>query len=251
MCRFLAYLGPPRTLDTLLLTPYHSLCRQAWAPRHQGPGKLNADGFGVGWYDHDRRPEPARYRTATPIWADRSFASLAGLVASPAVLASIRDATPPSPIEASGVAPFTTGPWLFAHNGSVLGWGVDPTVRASLVARISDARVAGIEGAADSEVLFAMVLSHLDSGAGMADALDKVVTEVLEVTPARLNLVITDGHAMAATARGNSLFIREIDRSVVLASEPYDDAGGWRPVAEGSLVEAEPGRVTVRAMIYP
>ncbi len=86
MCRFLGYLGPPVTLASIVLDPPHSLLRQAWAPRHQRPGAVNADGFGVGWYDLARRPEPARYRSARPIWGDRSFASLAGLVASGAVL---------------------------------------------------------------------------------------------------------------------------------------------------------------------
>ena len=80
MCRFVAYLGPPVTLEALLLAPEHSLLRQSWAPRHQRHGTINADGFGVGWYDSARRPEPARYRTARPMWADRSFASLAGVV---------------------------------------------------------------------------------------------------------------------------------------------------------------------------
>ncbi len=64
MCRFVAYLGPPVTLGALLIHPPHALLRQAWAPRHQRHGCINADGFGAGWYDPARRPEPARYRSA-------------------------------------------------------------------------------------------------------------------------------------------------------------------------------------------
>lgn len=245
MCRFVAYLGPPVTLASLVLDPPHSLCRQAWAPSHQGPGKVNADGFGVGWYDHERRTEPARYRTATPIWADRSFASLAGVVASSAVLGSIRDATPPSPVEASGVAPFTAGPWLFAHNGLVSGWGRDPGVRTRLFRSVSEERAAGIEGAADSEVLFAMVLTRLDAGADMAIALDLVISDVLEIGEARLNMVMTDGHRVVATTCGNSLFVRHDDQAVVVASEPYDEGGDWKAVDDGTIVQAEPGRVAL------
>ena len=125
MCRFLCYLGPPVTLASAVLDPPHGLKRQAWAPRHQRVGAINADGFGAGWYDHGRRPEPARYRTARPIWADRSFESLAGLVSAPALVAAVRDATPPSPVEETGSQPFTAGPWLFVHNGKVERWGVD------------------------------------------------------------------------------------------------------------------------------
>ena len=62
MCRHLAYLGPPVTLASLLYDPPHSLLRQSWAPRMQRHGTVNADGYGVGWYQPDVRPEPARVR---------------------------------------------------------------------------------------------------------------------------------------------------------------------------------------------
>ena len=246
MCRFLGYLGPPVTLASIVLDPPHSLLHQAWQPRHQRPGAVNADGFGVGWYDRARRPEPARYRTTRPIWGDRSFASLAGLVASGAVLAALRDATPPAPIEESGTPPFTAGPWLFAHNGAVDGYGVDPSVRTRLRRLVSDERAAGVEGAADSELLFALALDALHVDAGLGEALAAVIPTVAKVTTARLNMIVTDGTELAATSLGHSLFVREGDGSVVVASEPYDDDPAWRPVPEGSMVEAGPDRVTMR-----
>lgn len=246
MCRFIAYLGPPVTLGTLLLEPPHSLLRQSWAPRHQRHGSINADGFGVGWYDHTRRLEPARYRTDRPMWADRSFASLADVVASTAVLAAVRDATPPAPIEESGTPPFTAGPWLFAHNGAVDGFAGG--ARMALHRLVSDVRAAAIEGSADSEVLFALVLDHLDAGASPAEALAGVVSAVTRVTSGRLNLVLTDGRAVAATACGDSLFVLEADGAAVVASEPYDDDPAWRPVPDGSIVSAQAGQVAVGAL---
>src|ERR1051326_8558430 len=90
MCRHLAYLGPEDTLRSVIIDPPHGLYRQAWAPRHQRHGTVNADGFGVGWWAPDVRDEPARYRRATPMWSDRSFASLAGVLSSGAVLAAVR-----------------------------------------------------------------------------------------------------------------------------------------------------------------
>ena len=47
MCRHLAYLGPPMTLQSLLLDPPHSLLRQSWAPRMQRHGTVNALGVNV------------------------------------------------------------------------------------------------------------------------------------------------------------------------------------------------------------
>jgi len=244
MCRFVCYLGPPVTLAAVVLDPPYSLKRQAFAPRHQRVGAINADGFGVGWYDHARRPEPARYRTARPIWADRSFASLGGLVTSSAVVAAVRDATPPSPVEETGSQPFTSGRWLFAHNGKVEGWGIDPAVKAALRRPLSDERAAAIEGAADSEVLFALALDRLDAGLSAPDALAAVVAAATAIAPSKLNLLLTDGHRVTATASGDSLFVLEGPASVVVASEPYDDDPGWRRVPEGSMVEGGPGWVS-------
>lgn len=248
MCRFVCYLGPPVTLASVVLDPPHCLKRQAWAPRHQRVGAINADGFGVGWYDHGRRPEPARYRTARPIWADRSFESLAGLVSAHALVAAVRDATPPSPVEETGSQPFTSGPWLFVHNGKVERWGVDPALKAALRRPLSDGRAALIEGGADSEVLFALVLDRLDGGASPAEALAAVVASTATIAPSILNLLLTDGHRLAATTRGESLFVLEGSGSVVVASEPYDDDAAWRRVPEGSMVEAEAGWVTTVAL---
>jgi len=96
VCRHLAYLGPRVKLRALLVDPPHSLLRQSWAPRRQRHGTVNADGFGVGWYAEED-PIPARYRSDRPMWTDRSFADLARVVRSQAVLAAVRSATPRLP----------------------------------------------------------------------------------------------------------------------------------------------------------
>lgn len=248
MCRLLAYLGPERTLEDLLLAPPHSLLHQSWAPRFQTHGTVNADGFGVGWYVPAVRPEPVHYRRATPIWSDRSFASLAGVVSSGAVLASVRDATPPSPSEETSTAPYLAGRWLFAHNGEVLGFTTGGKV--PLMAEVSPERAAAIKGTADSEVLFALALDRIDAGATPDAALHTVVDRIQASCPgSRLNMVLTDGERLAATACGDSLFILETASTtapgstlgVVIASEPYDDDPAWRPVADGSVVAATKG----------
>ncbi len=240
MCRFLAYLGPPVSLERLLVQPPHSLLRQSWAPRRQRHGTINADGWGVGWYDTTRRREPARHRTSQPMWADRSFASWAGLVDAPAVLAAVRSATPPAPVEESGAPPFTSEGWLFAHNGAVDGFRA--AAGAELRRLVSDRRTAGIEGASDSEVIFALVLDRLDQNASPGDALSEVVNAVLALTPARLNLVLSDGLSIAATACGDSLYVLSgtglAEGGCVVASEPCDDDTVWQAVPDGSLVVA-------------
>jgi glutamine amidotransferase len=239
MCRLLAYLGPPVTLESLVLAPPQALVTQAYAPRHQAHGRINADGFGVGWYTPDVRPEPARYRTTTPMWADNSFASLAGVISSGAILASIRNASPGLPVDESCTAPYTNGRWLFAHNGRVEGFPGEVAVR--LRREMTEERAAQLQGVTDSEVLFGLVLDRLAEGACAADAIGTVVSHVLEIAPeSRLNLILTNGETILATACGDSLFTNADtkDDAMVVASEPYDDGPGWSAVANGSLVVA-------------
>ncbi len=247
MCRHLAYVGPSVTLEKLIVKPKHSLLQQSFAPRYQTHGTINADGFGVGWYDRDKRLEPARYRTTRQIWADLSFASIAGLVSSNAVLAAVRSASPGMPIEETSTPPFTEGPWLFSHNGFVPGFRTG--VGRELRRKVSETRALGIAGATDSELLFALVLDRLDAGTPPADALVSVIGLVEELTTARLNLLLTDGERIAATACRNSLFVfddRQLTGAVVVASEPYDDDAGWEAVKDGSVVDFGDDKLEVR-----
>src|SRR3954462_2644767 len=118
MCRHLAWLGRPRSLAALVLEPPSSLLRQSWAPRRQRYGTVNADGWGVGFYVAGRS-EPARWRSARPLWAEASFASVAPVIESGCVLAAVRSATVGMPLEESAAAPFTDGRWLLSHTGRV------------------------------------------------------------------------------------------------------------------------------------
>lgn len=245
MCRLLAYVGEPLTLDRLLYEPPHSLEEQAWCPRMQEYGTMNADGWGVGWYDLTRRAEPARYRTDRPMWTDRSFPSIAPLLESTCVLAAVRSATPPAPTEESGAPPFTSGRVLFAHNGAVPGWkqGLGERLRR----QASVARAGAIEGSSDSETVFALVLDALDTGASLGNALVSAIGLVTAEAPdARCNLVLTDGIRLAATAWGDTLFVRgrgeRTELGVFVASEPFDDDAHWDRVPDRTLVTVDETR---------
>ncbi|HLL56300.1 MAG TPA: hypothetical protein VK359_00090, partial [Rubrobacteraceae bacterium] len=107
MCRIVAYLGETEVpLSSLILEMDHSLLVQSYAPKEMMSGVVNADGFGAGWYAPEVDGEAAVYRSNAPLWADRSFASIAPKVSSATVLAAVRSATPGLPAEESGVPPF-------------------------------------------------------------------------------------------------------------------------------------------------
>ncbi|KUF13604.1 MULTISPECIES: ergothioneine biosynthesis protein EgtC [Streptomyces] len=236
MCRHLAFVGEPESLGALLVSPPHSLFRQSWAPRRQRYGTVNADGFGVGWYA-DGDPVPARYRRAGPIWADQSFADLARVVRSAAVLAAVRDATEAGADGEAAAAPFGSGPWLFSHNGAVSGW---PGTLARVATALPPADLLSLEARCDSALVWALVLERLRRGDAMAQALADVTVEVAGAAPgSRLNLLLTDGETIAATAWGDTLWYRaDPGRSTVVASEPCDEDPRWREVPDRTLLAA-------------
>src|SRR5579863_4731959 len=186
MCRHLAYLGPPASLRALLTDPPHSLYRQAWAPRRQRHGTVNADGLGIGWYA-DGDPVPARYRRAVPIWGAPSLPDLARVVRSGAVLAAVRSATEGTALGEAAAAPFGAGPWLFSHNGRLDGWPASavplagglgagapdagPPGAGSLPQPPGTAALLSLEAMVDSAFLWALVLERLRAGLALGDAL--------------------------------------------------------------------------------
>ncbi|MFI7402532.1 ergothioneine biosynthesis protein EgtC [Streptomyces sp. NPDC049541] len=236
MCRHLAYLGPEEPLGRVLVEPAHGLYRQSWAPRRQRYGTVNADGFGVGWYAAGD-PVPARYRRAGPIWADLSFADLARVVRSGAVLAAVRDATLSGADAEAAAAPYAAGPWLFSHNGAVKGW---PGSLAPLVATLPAVDVLSMEARNDSALVWALVLARLRAGDDEAQALADTVVEVAEAAPgSRLNLLLTNGETITATTWGDTLwYLSRPGRGTVVASEPYDDDPHWQEVPDRTLLAA-------------
>jgi gamma-glutamyl hercynylcysteine S-oxide hydrolase len=224
MCRHLAWLGAPRSVSSLVLDPPCGLLRQSYAPRRQKRGLLNADGWGVGLYGP--AGEVARWRSARPLWSDASFASIAPLLSSGAVLAAVRSATVGMPPDETAAAPFTDGRWLLSHNGRV--------DRAVLPAS------AAAESTVDSALLAALVFQR------GPERLADVVREVAAADPAaRLNLLATDGTRLVATTWGDTLSVLTTEDGVALASEPWDDDPAWTDVPDRHLVVATPDGVSL------
>lgn len=244
MCRHLAYLGPPRTLSALVCDPPRGLLRQSWEPRRQRHGTVNADGFGVGWYA-DGDPCPARYRSDRPMWSDPSLPELARVIRSRAVLAAVRDATDGMAHGVAAAAPFRHERYLFSHNGAVPGW---PDAGAALAGELRPVDLLGLAARTDSAVLFALVCRRLSTGRPMERALAEVASLALASTGGRVNLLITDGQSIAATAAGDTLCYRVTGHSVVVASEPDDDQPGWHDVPDRTVLLATTGGVRVSAL---
>ena len=241
MCRHLGWLGAPVSVASLVLDQPSGLLVQSYAPRRQKHGRMNADGWGVGFFDSPGQErwaqarkagddsgggredvashaEPRRWRSASPLWGDVSFASVAPALISRCVVAAVRSATEGMSIEPSASAPFTDGTWLLSHNGVV--------DRAVLPAS------AHAESTNDSALLAALIFRR------GVDALADTIVEVAADDPeARLNILAADGFRLVATTWGDTLSVLRRDDGFVLASEPYDDDPGWQEIPDRHLVQ--------------
>jgi glutamine amidotransferase len=267
VCRHLAYLGAPRAIRELVTDPEFGLVRQAYAPRRQRHGTINADGFGIGWYAEAPAapaigaavvdPIPARYRRAVPIWTDAGLPDLARVVRTHALLAAVRDGTPGFPYTEHACAPFAAGRVLFSHNGALPGGA--PAL-AALAAGLDPVELVALESPTDSAVLWALVRRRLAAGDPLPTAISSVFATTTRPSPTSphptnppttsppttnlasahgwRNLLATDGEVIVAVADGDSLGWRALDGGVVVASEPYDDDPAWQDVPDRHLLVA-------------
>lgn len=234
MCRHLGWLGAPRTVGALLLDPPYGLLVQSYAPRRQKHGLMNADGWGVGFFASDLPggAPPCRWRSASPLWGDASFASVAPALRSTCVVGAVRSASIGMPIEPTASAPFTDGTWLLSHNGLV-----DRTVLP--LSALAESTV-------DSALLAALIFDR-----GM-DRLGDTVVEVGGRDPgARLNVLAANGSEMVATTWGDTLSALRTGDGVVLASEPYDDDPDWQEIPDRHIVHTDGNTVTWTALKGP
>ncbi len=247
MCRFVLYAGPSRSLRPLVYGGQHSLYRQSWAPRELLQGSVNADGYGVVWYQDGA---PVRIARSGPIWHDQDLARLLEASRSTCAAASLRNATEGLPITDTAVQPMLLERWSFGLNGFLQGFR--RTAMRRLHERLPDELYAELTGVSDTETLFLLTVGHLREGATPGEALAAVVREALTLArqsgfEAYLNLFLLDGDGFAATRAGsrertNSLYVCEegplVEGGVIVASEPLDAAGAWRALSPGTLVEA-------------
>jgi glutamine amidotransferase len=214
MCRVLAYLGEPISLDHVLFETDSSLVRQSYSPRMMNT-YLNLAGFGmVAWDPRARRAEePFVYRTTTLPSFDRNLHELGRKLEPTCLIAHVRGVTYG---EREVVSPSNLHPFRFpgakvalAHNGHLREFR---RMRYDLVDHIRPELAQWIEGTTDSEWIYALVLSLLDDAYGLPDTgeLAEATAAALRLlreirarhgidTSSPVNLALTTGEAVVAT----------------------------------------------------
>ncbi|WP_026148103.1 ergothioneine biosynthesis protein EgtC [Thioalkalivibrio sp. HL-Eb18] len=251
MCRHLAYLGPPLTLRRVLLDPPHNLIEQAIAPQELVYARVNADGFGFGWFSEDGTARC--YRRADPLWQDPNLQALAETLEEPLWISAIRSATPGFGGDTVNAQPFAIDGLLYSHNGLIGGFR--PQIRRQIENLLTPEIEAGIQGTTDSEYLFALVRQFLadDENATLEGALGEAFSTLetwLGDEMALLNILLSDGRRLVASRHAinspcPSLYYTSDDDdfpedSVIVASEPLTDRERWRPVPSGHILILDP-----------
>ena len=256
MCRLLGYLGSPIQLNHLLYKPEHSLIVQSYQPREMTSGVVNADGYGIGWYHHQKDARPFTYKNILPIWSDINLPQLSRYIESGCILANVRSATVGQATELGNCQPFNYDRLLFVHNGFIQNFRT--SLYRPIRDRLSDTAYQLINGSTDSEHIFALFIETWQASPNISleKALQQTLITLHELAiqhrvKASATIIIADGHRAISGARRGLLASRfsthspsptlywlrddaKFPASMILASEPLF-VGNWISCPENSI----------------
>lgn len=256
MCRWMAYQGAPVYLESLLFEQEHSLIHQSLSAK-KSEVTVNADGFGLGWYDE--REEPGLYHETLPAWSDSNLKSLARHIKSGLFFAHVRASTGTA-TNRSNCHPFSYKNWLFMHNGQI---GDYESLRWQLDRLIPEYLYNERRGATDSEVIFLLLIANgLEKNPDKAIA--STITQVLSLMaqknitePFRFTSVLSNGSEMIAIRfssddQAPSLYCKEFDQHIVIGSEPLElSSEGWTLIPQGHMARIKNNKYQVQALPNP
>jgi glutamine amidotransferase len=248
MCRLAAYSGPTISLEKFLLSPSHGLVSQSWQPKEMREAKLNADGFGIGWFaEHN---QPASYINTQPIWSDPNLHSLGRSLHQSKWLATVRSATLTHDVSYANTQPFCGDDFLFAHNGYLHHFR---DKWRSLIRRALRTEYENhIHGTTDSEYLFALFAQHYnDNGKDSVEALRiliRFLDDISDGNRALLNIIIVTPNGIVALRHAiradcPSMYLLQHDDewgdATLIASEAMTDSNRWQPISENRIVAVD------------
>lgn len=257
MCRFVAYLGKKEIrLKDILEDSANSLIKQS-LHANKGNHRINADGFGIAWYNHDIDDIPGIFRSIRPAWNDVNLRSIAAKVKSQCFLGHVRSSTEGS-VGVSNCHPFFYDKYSMVHNGGIHKFH---NIKKRIIADLDDDIFNLIQGHTDSEFFFSIILNFiLKKGLSIEDAILKSIDYITELqekynnkAKLELNIAFTDGYKVYATkyayqAEHCSLFYSIIhngsdqNTGIVVASEPLSDYEDktWFSIDNESLIIIDP-----------
>jgi len=251
MCRFIAYKGKkPIVLKTLFIESENSLLKQSRLAKEAKTG-LNADGFGLGWYDQRIDADPAIFKSIQPAFNDENLIHIASKVLSDCFIGHVRASTV-GEVSISNCHPFSYKQFLFAHNGTIHHFD---KIKKDLLLYLDEDYFSKIKGKTDSEHFFYLLSNIIEKK--MKDfhvnSIAKACKDSIEIVKqmffkkkleykCHLNFVITDGKQMLAVRHTSNLDepppslhfsiknnSAEND-SIIISSERLNDLQKWEDI---------------------
>lgn len=252
MCRLLAYSGKEVNLHKLIFAPEHSIVKQSFQPKEMRSGVINADGFGLGWYNPQLDETPAVFKSPMPIWSDLNLPSISRKIMTPRAFVHVRGASAGMAIAQTNSHPFARDKYLFMHNGVTENFRT--VFMRVMRRRLLDEYYAGIEGTTDSEHIFALFLSNMKRNNGkpgdMEDCLIDTIGQMRALAQkfnsnVVLNLALTDGETVVVSNYSTfpfvaSLYVAEnteaFANAVIVCSERLFQDAAWEAVPPNHYV---------------
>ena len=274
LCRWIAYIGKPIFVDTLVTAPAYSLVEQSLNSKYsyRSDGSIlatNGDGFGLGWYMY--KEEPGLFKTAEPAWANENINEICAQTQGHIFMAHVRAASMGS-IQRTNAHPFKYKNWLFQHNGSLVEFD---QVRRDLQFAIAPEYFAYLKGTTDSETLFLLALTF-GLQADPKAAWEKVITHIRDLCSQKklpfnlvLSCALSDGKKLYTIRYASGSLVhsqyysthadcmKDINQesaavpasSVVIVSEPLDSSmEHWKEMPVGSFASIAKGKITIEQL---
>jgi len=164
MCRILAYVGEELPVASLLLEPENSLINQTLDPELHPLMQLAGWGFGA-WSERLLKPEkPFLYRRPVAAFYDDNVVNVIPSLQASTLLAHVRadhyDTEVVLADENCHPYSYDKTPWIMAHNGNLPNWRL---LQKKLLAHCKDDYLSQIRGSTDTEFLYLLFLSLLQS----------------------------------------------------------------------------------------
>lgn len=238
--------GETLALEHYVTAPAHSLIEQSMRAL-EATASTNGDGFGLA--GTATAQEPGLYREVRPAWSDENLHHLCRHIHSHLFFAHVRASTG-TPTTRPNCHPFAHGRWMFMHNGQIGDWSL---IRRKVEALILDEFYSSRVGTTDFEAVFLAILGanpERDPVAAVLRTLG-VLTDLVRASGTRQPLRFTSalangrdlyGFRFVHNGNANTLYYREQNGNVVMASEPLDtERDFWKPVPPGHVAIARAG----------
>lgn len=250
MCRLIGYRGKTSILiSELIEKPENSLIKQSLETK-LGKKGINADGFGISWYNQDIDDTPGIFKSTQPAWNDNNLKHICNKILSNCFLGHVRASTV-GDVTINNCHPFSYQKYSFVHNGTIRHF---EKIRRSLLNVLKEELFYQIKAQTDSEHLFFLIMHFLfdDIEQNLEQAVLKAFKWVVdnqyqedEAHLSKLNIIITDGNKIIATrfASKNNEAIPlyynvERDDSIIIASEALSNIESemWQLLPQNSYL---------------